>query len=377
MATNAQQLPNISNSSSDSYLDTKNLQEMLIKLSVLHLIFVSNLIGKSYSAIHKVSRIQSSSKSHLNIVASDDEVLHPLFEKKERDSSNIKSAISCQNSSRSSRNSKKGKKKSIPFDEGSSFLKMNLDLPSIISNSASITQKAAVLNQKNPFSFSSSTKYGSSTSNVKSEATKERTQDLETLFNFNSPFGTEIAEDIDIVLFRKDVSKIIAPGALIALSSSTVTPGTVISSSSSSVTPGTVISSSSSSVTPGTVIIDSSNVIATKTVTHPLVGNHNIPIGVDSPNFELENKIPCNVDFNDNKPPFPVLPPRVKKVRSLDEYSIEGLTFDSTIPGPKISLDTDITIDFISETLIPFFKSGKVLDRKSSYSVKVRKFKII
>lgn len=334
---------------------------MLINFSILHLIFVLNLIEKSYSVIRKVSKFQSSSKAPLKIVASDDEVLHPLFEKEEGDSSTIKPADSCQNSSRSSRNSKKEKKTTrLHTDEGSSFLKMNLDLPSIMTNFASTPSNAVVLNQKISFAFNSSTNYGSSTSLAKSEASIEKTQDQETIGNFNSPFGNEIAEDIDVVLFRKNVSNAIAPGM-------------IISSSSTHAIPGTVISSSSSSAIPGTVIVDSSKIIASKPFTPPLDEKNNILIGFDSLTLEIENKIPCNVDLNNNKHPVPVLPPKGKRVKTLDEYSIEGLTFDNT-PGPKIGLDSEITIDFISKTLIPFFKSGKVLDRKSSYSVKLCKF---
>lgn len=317
---------------------------MLININfpVLHLIFVLNLIGNSYAVTRKASKVLSSAKTPLKIVGSDDEVLHPLFEKEEVDvpNGNSKPAISRQNPLRNSKSNKKGnKKKPLSFDDNS-FLKMNLDLPSIISNSAPGPSKSA----------GSNSRYGPSSFNIKNELVKK---EHESIGNFNSPFGNELVEDVDVVLYRKNVTNAIAPG-------------TIITSKPSTLAPGTVIATSSPNLAPRTVIVDNSRISNSKL----LDDKQNIPIGFDAPTFERENKIPGNDEVFDDKTPLVPLPPRIKKVRSLDEYSIESISFDPMIPGPKIGLDTEITIDFVNNILIPFFKSGKVLDRKSSFSVK-------
>jgi hypothetical protein len=326
--------------------------------SLLHLVFVLSLIGKSCAVIHKVSNVP------VKIVGSDDEVLHPLFEKEDETSEFLANpsridapaskpaTISSHNQFRNSKNNKKSRKmKPLPYDDNP-FLKMNLDLPSIISNSASAPaplKPTHHIHQNAPSSGSSIKHgHGSRISTVKEN---------EIIRNIGSPLGNEIvAEDINTDLFRTNLTN-------------SVTPGTVISSrSSSSVAPGTVIATSSPTVTPGTVIVDSTKLNASKQQDD----KPNIPTGFDSSSCEGENMVPVNTNDQivNDKNPFIYLPPRMKKVRSLDEYSIEGLGFDPMVPGPKIGLDTEITVDFITKTLIPFFKSGKVLDRKSSFSVK-------
>lgn len=313
---------------------------MLINFTVIHLIFVLNLIGNSYGVTRKVSKVHSSAKTPLKIVGSDDEVLYPLFEKEDVEVPTSKPAISRQSHFRSSKNNKKVKKmKPLSFDDNS-FLKMNLDLPSIVSNTAPAPSK----------SVGSSTRYGLSSLNIRNELVKK---EHESIGNFNSPFGNEIVEDVDVVLFRKNVTNSVAPG-------------TIITSKPSTLAPGTVIATSSPNLVPGTVIVDNTRLSTSKL----LDDKQYIPTGFDAPTFERENKISGNDEVFDDKTPLVPLNPRIKKVRSLDEYSIESISFDPMIPGPKIGLDTEITIDFIYNILIPFFKSGKVLDRKSSFSVK-------
>ena len=324
---------------------------MLIKSPIFHFFLISNLFKDSYSVTRKASKIQNLSKAPLKIVGSDDEVLHPLFEKEEADAhTSNKPAISGQNPFRSPKTNKKekGKKKKSLSIEDHSFLKMNLDLPSIVSSSASTPLKPAASSQQNP-STATSLKYGSGMFNFKNEVMKK---DQELTGNFNSPFGNELVEDIDIVIFRN-------------ITTNPIVPGTVLASKQSSLAPGTVIASTSSTVQPGTVIVENSKIIASK-ASDEIQSNLN---GFDAATFETGNKISDNDENLDYKQPSISLPPTLKKIRSLDEYSIESLSFDPMIPGPKIGLDTEISIDFINNILIPFFKSGKVLDRKSSFSV--------
>lgn len=60
---------------------------------------------------------------------------------------------------------------------------------------------------------------------------------------------------------------------------------------------------------------------------------------------------------------------RSKKVKALEKDAIESLEFELGYNGPRIDLHSNITIPFVKDTLIPFFKSGGLLDRKSAFSV--------
>lgn len=302
---------------------------MWTKSYVFHLLFIFNLAEKCLSYCDKISQNQVN-KPPLRIIASDDEVLQPLIEKDDDDSNNYKQEISPQNPFRRSKRSKSKtnktsmKRRNIDDDDAFSFLKMNLDLPSINSNSV-IYANNQTINNPNNLSINENPKQ----------------EKLEVEDNFDSPFGSEIIKEVDTVLFRNH--KVVSPGIIIASSSSSVAPGTVITSMGD--TQNTV---------PG---VDGFNI------------DFDLPIASSQSGKVVENKLPANLDVIINKTPTIIVPAKIKKVRSLDEFTIDGLTFDPANRGPKINLDTNITTNFISTTLIPFFKSGKILDRKSSYSV--------
>lgn len=58
-----------------------------------------------------------------------------------------------------------------------------------------------------------------------------------------------------------------------------------------------------------------------------------------------------------------------KKIKYLDEYVLQALEFDPAYQGPRIDMKADINITFVKDTLIPFFKAGGLLDRKTAYTV--------
>ena len=315
---------------------------MWIKSSAICLILALNSFEKYHAKTKTLANVDSVLKKPLKIVASDDEVLQPLHEKEEGDSNTGKPIISQQNPTRRSRKSGGKNRRSHPIDEFS-FLKMNLDLPSINSNivSAGAAPKAQLI-----FSSSSSSSSNNAPLFEKKALIKKEINHVISE-NFDSPFGNEKIKDIDIVLFRPSVSNSVAPGTVIATSSSYQGSKTFNDKQNIPLVPA---------VSTGfdVPMIESTN--------------QSLPITVPQIIGLTENALPCNSEVVNNKKPS-ILPPKMKKVRSLDEYSIEGLTFDHANPGPKIGLDTNITTSFINSILIPFFKSGKVLDRKSSYSV--------
>ena len=84
----------------------------------------------------------------------------------------------------------------------------------------------------------------------------------------------------------------------------------------------------------------------------------------DSKSRSSENKLPINSINSAPKTP------KQKKIRALEEYTIDAMTYESGYNGPKIDLTSNITTEFINSTLIPYFKSGMTLDRKSAFSVR-------
>lgn len=83
-----------------------------------------------------------------------------------------------------------------------------------------------------------------------------------------------------------------------------------------------------------------------------------------------ENKLPVNPTTSAQVINKPAPMAKHKKIRSLEEHTIQAMAYDHSYNGPKIDLKFNITAEFVNSTLIPYFKSGKNLDRKSAYSVR-------
>ena len=203
-----------------------------------------------------------------------------------------------------------------------SFTKLSLDLPSIKSNVARSSLRAAgspeVAEMKPEVIIAS----------IDSQKTDER-----VLHKF--PHSKISSEEIEVVIFQSNGTKVV--------------PGTIIASKNKVPAPGTIITTIKKDKTVPTAfpitLIDSSN-----------------SFSEDFNNSILCPKLPT-VDVSTSTVS------KHKKIKSLDEKSINMLDFDNSVTGPKINLDTKITSEFVSSVLVPFFKSGKVLDRKSTYVV--------
>ena len=308
-------------------------------------ILAFNLIFKGYSLPHDHSGPSA------KIVGSDDEELQPLLYEKGESTEFISQTVTRQ--SRTSRKSRKSRKSRLSrpdnefneFDQHALLLKMNLnftasqniiqderthpsftklslDLPSIKSNVARSSLRAAgspeVAEMKPEVIIAS----------IDSQKTDER-----VLHKF--PHSKINSEEIEVVIFQSHGTKVV--------------PGTVIASKNKVPAPGTIITTIKNDKTVPTsfpiTLIDSSNLFSE---------DFNISI--------LCPKLPT-VDFSTSTVS------KHKKIKSLDEKSINTLDFDNSVTGPKINLDTEITSNFVSSVLVPFFKSGKVLDRKSTYVV--------
>lgn len=189
----------------------------------------------------------------------------------------------------------------------------------------------------------------------------------------NNPSSiTALAElPFDIILVESDIKSLVN-----AAKTAPLAPGTVITTA-----PGTVITSSERrSSNPGQL---------------KLIAEH--PFGSSSDESEKplyesnfkeakpqvsENKSQANISENkENKLPVnpttsapvinkPAPMAKHKKIRSLEEHTIQAMAYDLSYIGPKIDLKFNITAEFVNSTLIPYFKSGKNLDRKSAYSVR-------
>lgn len=325
--------------------------QFILILNVINVIF-----GKS---VNFGRASVSTKKLPLKIVGSDDEVLQPFFEldnnyskleknnfKTDRISNSefsfssptkMKSSSSSFISSSGSSSMTKGSKQSE-----SGHFKMNLDLPTININNNNNLKVQSPKPSENILSAPSAT-------------LKAAFSDALQKINFNNPF--EIDKDIidiDIVLFS---------------------PNSTIRNNAVPMNPPTTI-------LPGTVI-----------VSHPLIHekeNNNIAPGtvINAPKeSELKVKVPVSTDVFSSFKSLPILkiiqnerntapsltqPTKPSIIRSLERPEIENLVFDQLYAGPKITIDSSVTTDFVYKILIPYFKSEKLLDRKSSYSVRKR-----
>ena len=302
-------------------------------------ILAFNLIFKGYSLPHDHSGPSA------KIVGSDDEELQPLLYEKGESTEFISQTVTRQ--SRTSRKSRLSRRDTgfNEFDQHALLLKMNLnftasqniiqderthpsftklslDLPSIKSNVARSSLRAAgspeVAEMKPEVIIAS----------IDSQKTDER-----VLHKF--PHSKINSEEIEVVIFQSNGTKVV--------------PGTIIASKNKVPAPGTIITTIKKDKTVPTAfpitLIDSSN-----------------SFSEDFNNSILCPKLPT-VDVSTSTVS------KHKKIKSLDEKSINMLDFDNSVTGPKINLDTKITSEFVSSVLVPFFKSGKVLDRKSTYVV--------
>lgn len=309
-------------------------------------------------------------------MGSDDEVLMPLFDNNDVSiavsASHDHSRSSASKSSKKSRTSKYSRKSSrtAQVDYGlKSHLKMNLDLPSIQSRSGfSSQQSQQSLKEFENFPLS----LPSFQSNL-TEDSKLTVKNVQEKVDFNIPFDIITPEDIEVVVVKQvkaQVSKntVAAPGTIITARKATVQPGTVIVSKAQ---PGVVLTGKAATVSPGTIvgIADSArnpSVISTFA---------EIPFSSSSddcnyPKFDSkpsENKQPTNSNLN--RPD--TFAGKHKRIHALEEYTIYSLKHDNDYAGPKIDLMINITVEYVSSVLIPYFKSGKILDRKSAYSVRI------
>lgn len=286
-----------------------------------------------------IGRASNALNLPLKIVGSDEEILHPFYEKEDRlntEKTNLKFVRTIGEFSSPS----KMKSASSSFSGSSNSFKMNLDLPSMNNN----LKATAKISGNNIFAMSSSN------SNEKRETLHK---------HLNSPFGKDKDIDLDVVLFT---------------SPNTTTNPTIASS-------GTVIISSTTNererqVAPGTIITSFS--IATE---KDFESKFSVPINNDfsSTYSGSEHRLPLPSKIINNDRNSVLLcpqPHKTNKIKSLEKFEIENLTFDPSYLGPKITIDSSLTADFVYKILIPYFKSEKLLDRKSSYSVRIRTLKI-
>ena len=300
-------------------------------------LLVLNLCLESDARIHIHSRAPNKSTSTIlkeppTVSGSDDgEVFHPFIEKDHFLMNHSKR--STNSTSSKSTNIKRHRKSKISKGSGQSsigddskLLKMNLDLPSIQSNSQSIFKPFYALEKKPEIIASSSS----------SKIAHAAQDDCP----FKIPSSGEKLDD-NIVIFKMNTSDGIASGlATGATSNVGISPGTVIASPESSYSSSKLVTMIPS---PGSA-----------------PGNNQLLQGASSDEnmAPLTNRIPAV--------PFP----KGKRIKSLDDETIEALEYDPSYTGPKINMGTNVTTDFVSSTLIPFFKSGKILDKKSAYSVR-------
>jgi hypothetical protein len=280
---------------------------------------------ESGSLSKKHPRVSASTIKPVKIIGSDDEELKPLFKIDGPQEVEIIGGRSLASGRRSKGSRKSSARISRNFDTSSSFYKVNLDLPKFqeLPQEKVIFSNNQVITEVPEKKFSSFGDF----------------DDLAAISNLKQISGDDVA----------------------------ILPGTVITSSTSAkIASGTIIASSANNVAPGTVIArldvpesTKGNPISTplenKLIAEPvLVSPFNDPI--------IEN----NITINDSTSTKPAKTTRIKK---LDEEIIESLSFDTSYLGPKITLNSSVTNDYIKSTLIPYFKSGKILDKKSAYSV--------
>lgn len=315
-----------------------------------HFILVLNLFHVIFGNTGRASIAQ---KSPLKIIGSDEEVLQSLHEKDDNskfEKSFMKMYTSINNEfsfsspskirsnsvsfSSSSFGSMKGVRQSKPQVESESFhYKMNLDLPSINANNLKLQNK--------PSEFTLS----ASPNNLKA-ALNETPQNT----NFNNPF--ENGKDIDIVLFTRPNSTI-RNDSMLLNPQMPVNSGTVIVS--------LPINQKETNIAPGTVL------------TAPNFKPSIVPVSNDAfslakfgtPDVKLPQSSSCTQ------------PSKASKIKSLERPGIENMVFDPLYAGPRITIDSSVTTDFVYKILIPYFKAEKLLDRKSSYSVRKENYRFL
>lgn len=303
------------------------------------------------------------------VLGSDDEILTPLFEKND-----VSIAVSASHDhSRSSKSKKSHSSKSRrtsrtghDYKSLNSHLKMNLDLPSIQSSSGSDSQQSLK-------EFGSVPLESSLIQANKAQESKITVKNVQEKVNFNIPFVSVNPEDLEVVVIKQVPKKVIAPGPIITGGRKvTVKPGAVIVSK---VQAGVVISGRGSTIPPGTIVGTAAN-IDTPSVIPALA---EIPFSEscnDLGSTNNENKQTVNLIISSTVLNKPEQSGKQKKVHALEEYTIYSLKHENDYSGPKIDLSNNITVEYVNSVLIPYFKSGKILDRKSAYSVTITRTKI-
>lgn len=173
----------------------------------------------------------------------------------------------------------------------------------------------------------------------------------------------------------------LTPGTIIATGDRrSITPGTVLSEPT--LAPGTIIGISSQSnpqtPLPGTILGSSPSPSVKPNISRPLAPLPGTVLGVSTKpaiSENISNIARRSRSSRQDEPQLP-LPPlsnsafmKPSKIDDLEEDIANSLTFDPSYTGPKITIDSPISVEYVRDTLVPFFKSGKLLDRKSSYSV--------
>lgn len=304
--------------------------DFILVLNLFHVIFGNTV------------RASIAQKSPLKIIGSDEEVLQPLHEKDDNskfEKSFMKMYTSINNEfsfsspskirsnsvsfSSSSFGSMKGFRQSKPQVES------DLDLPSIKANNLKLQNK--------PSEFTLS----ASPNNLKA-ALNETPQNT----NFNNPFEND--KDIDIVLFTRPNSTI-QNDSMLLNPQMPVNSGNVIFS--------LPINQKEPNIAPGTVL------------TAPNFKPNIVPVSNDAFSFAKfgtpDAKLPQSLSCTQ--------PSKASKIKSLERPGIENMVFDPLYAGPRITIDSSVTTDFVYKILIPYFKAEKLLDRKSSYSVRKKK----
>lgn len=292
------------------------------------------------------------------VIGSDDEVLTPIFEKNDveiaADSSHDPSRLSKKRTSKSSHRISRASRL-FHYEHGSdSFLKTNLD-PSDSQNSVNSSPHPSI--SKLHASASSGDvvnvpKFSLDLPSIKSNL------DIRQSLIKNVPESADFNVS-SILIESKDIEQMSDRKAPILNNSgkqSTLKPGTVIVSISESVQSGSINSGKLGTITT-TDNNKLENSLADQSSNNASLDENKLPI----------NSINITAPSSLNRPTPPAI--KHKRVRALEEYTICSMHYDYWYNGPRIDLKTNITVEFINSTLIPYFKSGKILDRKSAYSV--------
>ncbi len=182
---------------------------------------------------------------------------------------------------------------------------------------------------------------------------------------FSTPFGdADLEEDEDIllpagkVIFASKVLNQSQPVDAVQASQQKPPEGKILfSSTAPKAVEQKVIYSSPTQKRPEVTVATEKSIGAVIPVDEKSVQLNEVSVSSDL-NIPLANQNPTSAPLN--KP---------KKLRSLEESLIEILEFEPSYTGPRIDLQFNVTMTFVKDTLIPYFKSGGLLDRKSAYSV--------